>query len=52
MTFDRLERCNPGAWHYLYIYYSHIENGRLADPPENHYLPLRLKKIYAKKDTL
>ncbi|MEA3312496.1 MAG: membrane protein insertion efficiency factor YidD [candidate division WOR-3 bacterium] len=52
MTFDRLERCNPGAWKHLETYYSHIANERLYDPPCNHNLPARLKEQKAKsKDT-
>jgi len=45
MTFDRLQRCNPGAWRQLNVYYSHIENERLADPPDNHYLPSKIKRL-------
>lgn len=52
MTFDRLERCNPGAWRHLGTYYSHIANEKLYDPPCNHNLPARLKEQKAKsKDT-
>jgi len=41
MTFDRLERCNPGAWRIVNMYYPGIENERIADPPCNHHLPSR-----------
>jgi len=43
MTFDRLQRCNPGAWRHLGTYYSHVEAQKLADPPCNHHLPTRLR---------
>lgn len=51
MTFDRLQRCNPGAWRLLYRYYPDIENDRLADPPRNHHLPSRLRNCRAEQDT-
>lgn len=38
MASDRLQRCNPFAWNYLYTYYSGIRNGKLYDPVENHYI--------------
>ncbi len=44
MTFDRLQRCHPGAWKYLYLYYPEIKNNRIYDPPENHYIPHRVGK--------
>jgi putative component of membrane protein insertase Oxa1/YidC/SpoIIIJ protein YidD len=42
MTFDRLERCNVGAWGFKDRYYAGIVNDRLNDPPRNHYLPARI----------
>ncbi len=45
MTFDRLERCNPGAWRHLGENYTHIEHGKLFDPVENHHLPTRLREL-------
>jgi putative component of membrane protein insertase Oxa1/YidC/SpoIIIJ protein YidD len=45
MTFDRLQRCNPGAWRQLEVYYSHIENDKLYDPPLNHHLPSRIRRL-------
>jgi putative component of membrane protein insertase Oxa1/YidC/SpoIIIJ protein YidD len=51
MTFDRLERCNPGAWGHLGTYYSRIEADRLYDPPCNHYLPDKLERKKEKSDT-
>lgn len=44
MTFDRLERCNPGAWRLLDIYYSEVRNERLFDPPSGHHLPSRIRE--------
>ncbi len=41
MTFDRLERCNPGAWRFLNQYYDGTRKSKLFDPPYKHYLPLR-----------
>jgi putative membrane protein insertion efficiency factor len=38
MTSDRLLRCNPSAWQYLDYYYSNIKDGKIFDPPQNHYL--------------
>jgi putative membrane protein insertion efficiency factor len=38
MTSDRLLRCNPWAWQYLDYYYPNIKDGRIFDPPENHYI--------------
>jgi putative component of membrane protein insertase Oxa1/YidC/SpoIIIJ protein YidD len=51
MTFDRLERCNPGAWRHLHTYYPELRSERLSDPPCNHYLPARLKRQKKKADT-
>jgi len=51
MTFDRLERCNPGAWRHLHTYYAELRSERLFDPPSNHYLPARLKRQKKKADT-
>ncbi|MBD3286332.1 membrane protein insertion efficiency factor YidD [candidate division WOR-3 bacterium] len=51
MTFDRLERCNPGAWRLVDLYYSGVENERIADPPRNHHLPSRLRSSKGKTDT-
>jgi|GEM_PF-2119007 len=51
MTFDRLERCNPGAWRHLHTYYAELRSERLSDPPSNHYLPARLKRQKKKADT-
>lgn len=45
MTFDRLERCNPGAWRHLGSYYPRLEQERLFDPPSNHHLPSRITDI-------
>lgn len=45
MTFDRLERCNVGAWSLVDRYYLEVENQRLVDYPCDHYLPDRLEKI-------
>jgi len=38
MTSDRLLRCNPSAWQYLDQYYSNLKDGKIFDPPENHYI--------------
>jgi putative component of membrane protein insertase Oxa1/YidC/SpoIIIJ protein YidD len=43
MTFDRLERCNNGAWTYRDQYYIGISSERLNDPPKNHHLPTRVR---------
>lgn len=42
MTFDRLERCNLGAWGLRDRYYIGIVKERLYDPPKNHHLPSRI----------
>lgn len=52
MTFDRLERCNPGAWRIVNMYYPGIENERIADPPCNHHLPSRLRLRREKADSV
>lgn len=38
MTSDRLLRCNPSALQYLDFYYSNLKDGKIFDPPENHYI--------------
>jgi uncharacterized protein len=38
MTSDRLLRCNPSALQYLDSYYSKLKDGKIFDPPENHYI--------------
>ena len=38
MTSDRLLRCNPSALQYLDSYYSNLKDGKIFDPPENHYI--------------
>ncbi len=49
MTFDRLERCNLGAWSYRDQYYLGLNDERLYDPPRDHYLPTRIKNAQARK---
>lgn len=50
MTFDRLERCNTGAWTYLGQYYSGVRDEKLNDPPKNHHLPTRIKELEARRE--
>ena len=38
MGADRLMRCNPWAWAFLDKYYFGVDNNRLLDLPENHYV--------------
>ncbi len=38
MTSDRLLRCNPSAIQYLDYYYYNLIDGKIFDPPENHYI--------------
>lgn len=40
MGSDRLLRCNSCAWTYMDKYYDGIDNERIADPPENHYIKI------------
>jgi putative component of membrane protein insertase Oxa1/YidC/SpoIIIJ protein YidD len=52
MTFDRLERCNPGAWRHLNQYYDDVYQNKLTDPPRNHHLPTRLKERRRKREEI
>ena len=45
MTSDRLLRCNPSAIQYLDSYYFNLIDGRIYDPPENHYIFIQNKSI-------